>query len=261
MKKWMLALPLAFLVFTFTSCFDDIDNESVIYYLNMATVSTGGEYPVFSTDNGITYNSETKQNADSFAIGERYFLIYTCTDTSTSSLDYYNIQITDYQLVHVKAFSTLPEDSTDDLTSQTMMSVAWLWTGNDYLNAIFYPYKSLTLPNAYDLMRIESSESNLTTDTVPTIYFKLLHHVDLINANYYTRQAFSYDLSPLVTEFPAAYKFKIHVSWTASDANDSEDLVYVPTSVSASQSSLKKSTGALLSSGKTLAGEGFSIGW
>ncbi len=257
----MLAFPLALLAVTFTSCFDDEDEQSVEYYLDVATVTTGGQTPAFATDEGFAYHCLTTENADSFAVGERYFLVYTCSDTTTRASSYFDIQLAEYQKVHIRSFSTLPKDSTDNLDSQPLRNIGWIWTSGSYLNTVFQNYKPLTTPSSFDLVRIKKSESNLSTDTVPTIYFKLLHHVDYLNTGYYTRQALSYDMSPLATEYPSAYKIKLNVSWVTSDGSDSYEFVYVPESIDTPQNSLKRSTGFMVPSEKLSAGGSFSGLW
>jgi hypothetical protein len=227
MKKWIFTLPLALLMVTFSSCLgSDVDDAAV--NVSVGTVETGGSYPVFETDDGIKLVCETAMPADTFVAGERYFIYFAFGDTTDHAASTYAVDVQYYAPAALKDFAVWEEGTSDSWDSYPLYALRWLWISGNYMNTIFCNYVPLTTPNTYELIRVMGNEDNSADDTNPTIYFELRHNIELASSVAYDVQFYSFDLSPLVEDFPQATAFNINVSWTTSDETSSTDLVYTP---------------------------------
>jgi len=235
MKKWILALPLVVLALISTSCLKH-DNETPIkFYETMATVISADEYPSFQSDNGTIYNCTNSIKSDTsvpFKNGERFFLRFAFEDTIGHLPKIYPIVLYNFGKVTIKDFVTIQKDSTDSYASKSLHSIYFIWTSGDYFNAAFRSFVSFSTRNTFELVRVLKNENNLPGNTVPGIYLELRHNTDTINTMYYESRLklFSFNLNKLLTEFPAATQFKLHLKWIEGTTGiaKSYDLDYIP---------------------------------
>jgi len=217
MKKGILALVTALIAFTFSSCMKLGDDTKVERdFMCMVTVTTGGASPVFQMDEGPILTSETTMPADSFVIGERYFIDFYLGDTMAHSVNTYPIRLIRYGKTVIKNSIELPKDSTDKWGNKPITYVYPSFSGH-YFNAFFLSYAGVSTPNTFEFIRMKVDENTTPTDTVPNLVFQLRHNVDFISMGVAYYRFYSFDLGSLSTEFPNATKFKIKISW--DDAN------------------------------------------
>lgn len=213
MKKWRLVLATALMAIALSSCFN-LDDETpyVPYYKCMATVTSGGVNPVFVKDNGVLITPVDAMPADTFVVGERYFLHYAYGDTTNHSTNGYPILLYKYGKTTIKNLEVLPKDSTDIWENQsiTMLDV---WYSGYYCNFFIASYMGMDTPNTIELVRIMEGESTTPTDTVPKLNFELRHNVSSISIAFYNYRFLSFNLSSLSTEFPNAKRFDINLRW------------------------------------------------
>jgi len=217
MKKEIIALATAILAFAFTSC-NDFNNDTnyTKEFISMATVTTGGASPVFQIDNGPFLTLETTVPADTFTLGERYYLYYILGDTVNHPVNSYPISIYQYGKTTFKNLVVLPKDSTDKWKNQPIRDFYAWYTGH-YLNAFFTSFAGVSTPNTFELVRMKQEETSVATDTFPKLFFAIRHNVEVISSLNSFYRFYSFDLSSLNTEFPLATKFQINLSW--NDAN------------------------------------------
>ncbi|MCX6309857.1 MAG: hypothetical protein NTY32_13890 [Bacteroidia bacterium] len=217
MKKGILALATAILAFAFTSCYDfNNDTSNIKEFISMATVTTGGVNPVFQIDNGPFLTLEKTVPADTFAVGERYYLYYILGDTVNHPVNSYPISMYQYGKTTIKNLLVLPKDSTDKWKDQPIRDLYAWYTGH-YLNTFFTSFAGVSTPNTFELVRMKQEETSTATDTVPKLFFEIRHNVEVISSLNSFYRFYSFDLSSLTTEFPLATKFQINLSW--NDAN------------------------------------------
>jgi len=213
MKKWISVLATALMAFAFTSCFNLDDGSPYVRdYKCMATVTTGGVNPVFCRDNGVFLTPEDAQPADTFQVGERYFLHFIYGDTINHTANSYPVVFYRYGKTTIKDLEILPKDSTDKWEDQPV-TIYDIWYSGQYCNFFFASYAGMTTPNTFELVRIKESESTTPTDTVPKLNFELRHNVASIFTAIYYLRFLSFNLSSLSTEFPNAKRFAINLSW------------------------------------------------
>lgn len=213
MKKLIFVLPLMALILATISCNNFDDKEETKYYETMGTVLTGGDYPSFRTDNGVLLNCSTIVKTDSvFTPGERYYLYYTIGDTTTHAPKTYPIELHSFGRAIVKNFAVIEKDSSDIYYDQPLRNIYNFWISGNYINMMFYPFFPLTSQNSYELVRYKGKENTVGSDAEPVLYFEFRHHTSGIASNY-TLRLVSFDLSPLVSEYPSATKFKIKLAW------------------------------------------------
>ncbi len=213
MKKWRLVLATALMAIAFSSCFNlEDDTTYVNYYKCMATVTTGGVNPVFVKDNGVSVTLAEAQPADTFAVGERYFLHYIYGDTTNHPANSYPILLYRYGKTIIKNLEVLPKDSTD-LWENQPVTISDIWYSGYYCNFFFASYMSMDTPNTLELVRIMVGETATPTDTVPKLNFELRHNVASISPAFYLLRFLSFNLSSLSTEFPNAKRFEIDLRW------------------------------------------------
>lgn len=213
MKKRISVLATALMAFALSSCLNlDDDTEVVRDYLCMVTVSTGGATPVFQMDEGPFLTSETTMPADSFVLGERYFINFTLGDTVNHPTNTYPIRLARYGKTIIKNMIELPKDSTDKWGNKPIAYLYPSFSGH-YFNAFFTSYAGISTPNTFEFIRMKVDEHTTPTDTVPNLYFHLRHNVDVVSTALAYYRFYSFDMSSLSAEFPNATKFKIKISW------------------------------------------------
>lgn len=214
MKKWISVLATALMAFAFTSCFNLDDGSKFIpEYWCMATVTTGGVNPVFQMDEGFYLTPDKAQPADTFAVGERYYLYFIIGDTINHSANTYPIQLFRYGKTTIKALEVLPKDSTDRWGKMPIV-FSDLWYSGHYCNFYFRSFQGDGTPNTFELIRIKENELTTPTDTVPKLFFELRHNVAANNSSVLYNRFYSFDLSSLTTDFPNAVRFNIKISWS-----------------------------------------------
>jgi len=212
MKKRNLILATVLLTFVFTSCLDlGDDDEYVQDWMCMVTVTTGGANPVFLMDEGTYLTSETSLPADTFTVGERYYLHFIMGDTINHPVNTYPVKIDQYGKTAIKDFVVLPKDSTDKWEDQPVMDL-YAWCSGHYFNTFFVSYAGMTTPNTIELVRMKKKETATSTDTVPTLYFELRHNVKTFSTGAAFYRFYSFDLTSLKTEFPQAKRFALQIS-------------------------------------------------
>ena len=217
MKKRISVLATALMAIALNSCMNLGDDNNVVRdYMCMVTVTTGGASPVFQMDEGPFLTSETNMPADTFVIGERYFIDFIFGDTINHGVGIYPIRLTLYGKTVIKNMIELPKDSTDKWGDKPIGNLYPSFSGH-YFNAFFESYAGLSDPNTFEFIRMKVDEQTTPTDTVPNLFFELRHNVEFVSTGNVYYHFYSFDLSGLSTEFPNARKFNIKVSW--NDAN------------------------------------------
>jgi len=214
MKKWISVLATALMAFAFTSCLN-LDNNSdfIPEYWCMATVTKGGVNPVFQMDEGFFLAPDKAQPADTFAVGERYYLYLVLGDTINQPAKTSSIQLYRYGKTNIKALEVLPKDSTDRWGNMPIILSDLSYSGH-YCNFYFRSFQGDGLPNTFELIRIKENELTTPTDTVPKLFFELRHNVAANTSGVLYKRFFSFDLSSLTTDFPNAVRFNIKISWS-----------------------------------------------
>jgi hypothetical protein len=216
MKNLKILIVILLTGLTFSSCLDlGNDEDYTQYIISMATVSTGGANPEFQTDEGYYLVPQVSVPADTFSVGERYFLYYSMADTTDHALNTYPINLSSYSKVIIKNFQVLEIDSTDQWYDQPLPDFTWAWYSGQYFNTVFSTFVGTSTPNTYELVRIMENENNVSTDTVPELYFELRHNVSSYTSVGVYYHYVSFDLSSLPVEFPKATKFEINITWNS----------------------------------------------
>gem|GEM_PF-599058 len=215
-----MALPLSIVLLSLTSCFNDSNNDDSTSTLSSEWVATAvavGDYPVFRTDDGYILSCTNKISTDTgvvFTSGVRYYLAYDVTDTTgVSSSKTYQVKLNSYAKMSVKDYVTVEAGATDPYTEyeQDLFDVSgFLLTGN-YLNTFFRTYAPLTSDNSYELIRLKGEETN-TGATIPTAKFELRYQSKTLSS-YVHSNFVSFNMSQLITDFPAADTVKLSVIW------------------------------------------------
>ncbi len=214
MKKWIFLLALALLPIAFTSCLNlDDGSKFVPEYWWMATVTTGGVNPVLQMDEGFFLTPDKAQPADTFSIGERYFLYFVMGDTINHPVNSFPIKLYKYNKVTIKALEVLPKDSIDRWGDLPIEFSNLSYSGH-YCNFVFRSFQGNGTPNTFELIRIKGNENTTPTDTVPKLYFELRHNVAASGSSVLNYRYYSFDLSSLETDFPNAVRFNIIISWS-----------------------------------------------
>lgn len=217
MKKRISVLATALMAIALTSCLNFGDENNVVRdYMCTVTVTTGGASPVFQMDEGPFLTSETNMPADTFVIGERYFIDFLLGDTINHGVGIYPIRLVRYGKTVIKNMIELPKDSTDKWGDKPIGYLYPSFSGH-YFNAFFESFAGISNPNTFEFIRMKVEEHTTPTDTVPNLFFELRHNVEFVSTGYIYYRFYSFDLSGLSTEFPNARRFKIKVSW--DDAN------------------------------------------
>lgn len=212
MKKLFSVLATALLAFAVSSCMKWDDTEYVQDYAFMGTVTTGGVNPVFLLDEGFSVTPETAMPADTFTVGERYYLHFVLGDTTNHPANVYPINFYRYGKTVIKSLEVLQKDSTDRWKDQPLSMVNF-WFSGHYCNFFFVSYNGMGTPNTFELVRMMDSENTTPTDTVPKLVFELRHNVPNYSSYYSFLKFYSFDLTSLQTDFPNAVKFNINLKW------------------------------------------------
>jgi len=226
---------------TFFSCILDDETENTYHYALMATVVSGGDYPFFKTDVGeVLECSNVVKNDSVFNPGDRYYLSFSMEETVSSDAYLFPIVLNSSLKVKTRNFVTIEKDSADIYNNKQLGSVFDSWISGNYINMVFYAYTPLTSISTFELVRFKKYESNTEQDTVPTIFFEFRHNTEGINS-IPTMNLYSYELSPLISEFPVAKEFEINLTWFSVYGNQTYVYIYTPYDPSESLfSSMKK---------------------
>lgn len=217
MKKRISTWVMALMAVAFSSCLNlGDDTEYVRDWDCMATVTTGGVNPVFQKDEGTFLVPDAAMPADTFTVGERYYIHFIYGDTTNHAQGTYSVNLWGYAKTTNKALVVLPVDSTDRWENQPI-HVTKIWYSGHYCNFLFSSFIGLSSPNTFELVRILDNESTTPTDTVPELFLELRHNVKNYSSSYFTYRFYSFDLSSLKTDFPLATKFHIQISWNEVD--------------------------------------------
>jgi len=245
MKTWIPTLLLVLLAFSVSSCLKTSEDDSINYYDIIATMTTVDDYPTFQTDDGTTLNCTNKVTPDtaSFKIGNRFYLRFAFGDSIGHALKTYPISVSKIWKVDKKDFVSIEKDSSDTYYNQTLQSISNIEISYNYFNMVFNTFGQSGTKDMYELVRIKKAESSTPLDTVPTIFFELRHNVYVINYAFYNTRFASFKLSPLLTEFPLAKKFKLNLKWLVypNIIQDNYVFTYVPTTINLSSAPLLKS--------------------
>ena len=213
MKKWISILATAMMAFAFSSCLNlDDNNEYIPEYWCMATVTTAGVNPVFQMDEGSFLIPNKAQPADTFALGERYYVHFIMGDTINHPVKTYPIEVYHYYKTTLKNLEVLPKDSIDRW-EEMPISMSELWYSGHYCNFYFISYRGDGTPNTFELIRMKKNENTTPTDTAPNLFFELRHNVKTNSSNVLYKRFYSFDMSSLTVDFPNAVKFNLNIRW------------------------------------------------
>lgn len=250
MKKRISTWVMALLAVALSSCLDLGDNTDYVQdYVCMATVTTGGVNPVLQMDEGYFLVPQAAMPADTFTLGERYYIHFSLADTTNHAMNTYPVNFYGYGKAFVKDLVFLPKDSMDRWENKPV-SMTNFWYSGHYLNFSFLSYAGIGTPNSFELIRVLDNENTTPTDTFPTLHFELRHNAKNYSTSFFYNRYYSFNLDSLTTEFPNASKFKIKVNW--NDVNyGSRNVIneYTPNQVLSSVSLvsvIKKNSGPLL---------------
>jgi hypothetical protein len=229
MKKSVLAVVAILFAVSLTSCLNKYDDTDYVQdWTFMGTVTTGGTNPVFLLDQGYSVAPESTFPADTFAVGERYYLHYILGDTTNHPSNVFPVKVLSYAKAFIKAATELPKDSTDRWEDQPINLVKG-WFSGTYCNLFFISFMGVGSPETFEFIRMKQSEKTAPTDTVPKLIFEVRHNVPDISAYYSYFRFISFDLSSLQTEFPNAVRYYIYVRWNEYRSGKvTEPLYYTP---------------------------------
>ncbi|MCE5174878.1 MAG: NigD-like C-terminal domain-containing protein [Bacteroidales bacterium] len=229
MKRLTFIFPLIFLMFaTFPSCNLGDESDNTYNYLRMVTVVSGGDYPFFKTDVGeVLKCSNIVENDSGFNVGDRYYLSFSMVDTVAADAYIFPITYISSAKVKTRNFVTVEKDSADIYKNKQLGSAYNFFISGNYMNMIFYAYVPLTSKSTFELVRYKKNESNKSQDTIPTIYFELRHNTEETSSSP-TLRLFSYELSPLTSDFPMATKFRIYLIWYSISGTQTCEFIYTP---------------------------------
>lgn len=198
-----------------SSCVNWDDQEPTKYRYNMVTVSQGGANPIFMLDDSIYLVPNSALPADTFVVGERYFIYYLLGDTMNHPINNYPIALSQYAKANIQNFRVYDANHNDVWFNQPIHDIGASWfTGRNW-NLIFSSYLGLTSPNTYELVRNTFLEPRVPNDTVPVLHFELRHNVGSYSRSLIRDQFVCFDLEPLIQEFPHAKRFKLFLSWNS----------------------------------------------
>lgn len=229
MKHWISTLATALLALAFSSCLNLDDGTRYVREFGlMGTVTSGGVNPVFQMEEGFSVTTTNAVPADTFEVGERYFLHFILGDTINHAANLYPIKLYRFAKTNLKPFVVLEEDSTDVWKNQPV-GMQGLWYSGQYCNIVFSTFMGVGTPNTIELVRMKGDETTTPTDTAPKLYFELRHNVANYSAYYSSTKFYSFDLSSLETGFPNAVKYSITVKWNEEGhGTSSYNQWYVP---------------------------------
>ena len=228
MKKLSAFFLLVIILIGFSSCDKTYEHQNQYYY-GMVTVDTGGLTPVFRLDDSTYLSSNFYMPADTFEVGERYFLYYCLADTLNQPVNTHSIFVDFYQKAQIRSFNVLEVDSTDRWANAPIPDFSLAWFSGHYINLMYTTYLGTSLPNTFELIRNKKSERSLPDDTIAEIVLELRHNVYSISTiatrTYYT----SLDLSSLKTAYPNVSTFNLLLRWnSASLGSKTRKLTYRP---------------------------------
>lgn len=213
MKQWISIWATVLLSFAFSSCLNTDDGTDYVReYGLMGTVTSGGANPVFHMDEGFSVVTTNSVPADTFQVGERYFLHFILGDTVNHVAQLYPVKLFRFGKTVLKPYVVLPADSTDVWYNQPI-GMSGLWYSGQYCNIVFTSFMGVGTPNSIELVRMEGDETTTPTDTAPKLYFELRHHVPNYSSGYTNARFYSFELSSLEADFPNASKFDITIKW------------------------------------------------
>jgi len=241
MKKIFWTLPALIVFFCTFSCNNvDEDEPSTISYEAIGYVTSNDAKPTFITDYGTTLVSSlaiTSDTGDVFQNGQRVFLRFSYADTTNHEANKYSINISEYAQVSVSEIKTVKPDSINPYLNQSLYYVYRMYISGNFFNSILYTYKALTDLDALELVRVMESENNSEGSKFPTLRFELRHDAQAVNSGYYRLRLNSFNLLPLVEEFPQADSLNLRVEWSeSSGSGQTYDFIYHPSDPSVTPS-------------------------
>jgi hypothetical protein len=232
-------LPVIFL----SSCLKDEDSDSANEYYAMATVYKGGDSVMFQMDDSAFLVPYNDLPADTFQVGERYFVYFSIGDTSDFPVySKYPILLQSYAKAFIRPVKLEPDES----ISKQVLSVQYVWCSSTYYNIVFTTYKGTSSPETFELVRISDEETNSPTDTQPELVFELQHNVETVSVNTQAIHFYSFDVSSLESSFPNATKLIFRVKIPTPDGYYSMYTSYIPKRKSSAILSVKGRTSPIL---------------
>ena len=157
MKRGFSVLAMAFMVLALSSCMNFDDNTDYVQdYILMGTVTTGGVNPIFMLDDGIRVTPVTAMPADTFEVGERYYLHFVLGDTINHAANLYPIKFYRYGKSIIKNIAVLPKDSTD-LWNDQPISMAKFSFSSHYCNFFFTSFVGVGTPETFEFVRVKEN--------------------------------------------------------------------------------------------------------
>lgn len=216
-----------------TSCLNwGDDEEPVLYSEAIVFVKSGDDKPVFITDYNTTLCNTLNITSDTgkiFKPGDRFLIRFLFEDTTNHKPNEYNIKVADYSKVEVKDFTTILSDTANHFMSQPFFYTYRIYLSGNWFNSVVFTYTPLTSINSMVLLRSKHEEDNQSDSKFPTLIFSLIHNAQAVNTGFYDKRLNSFNLSPLIDEFPEADSIKIRLDWSEiSLSNQQYDLIYHP---------------------------------
>jgi hypothetical protein len=196
-----------------SSCINLNEEETTKYKYNLVTVSQGGVNPKFLVDDSVYLVPNSAMPADSFQVGERYYIYYLLGDTLNHSINQYPISLHQFGKANVQNFKVYDENNDDIWYNSPISEIGSSWFTSNCWNIIFSSFLGVTTPNTYELVRNKFLESTEPTDTVPVLYFELRHNVSSYTLAATRDQLVCFDLDTLTQEYPQAKRFKMYLRW------------------------------------------------
>lgn len=195
-----------------TSCLNSDEDNNEKDWLCAATVKTGGARPVFQMDEGLILTTSQNLAADSFKVGQRYFLQVCYGDTTNHPANTYPVVVKVYQPAVVKDYIVWAKDSADSWGNAPISNL-YAWYSGHYFNTWFVSFASESKTSTFELIRDLNKTSATSTDTVPELFFSFRHNTSSYSTDMSFSRTISYNLNSLKTEYPNAKRFLITVVW------------------------------------------------
>lgn len=215
MKKWQIIVLIPLLFTSFFGCKEGTISEPYYYY-SMATATQSGFNPLFKLDDSSLVRPINDMPADSFIMGQRYFLFFANADTTGMSPAYKPIMLEYYRKASMYNMEVLHPDSLIGPDPKPILNVQYVWISGRYINIVFETFRNVSDNPQYRLVRILGEEHNELTDLQPEFVFELRQQTELVHSSMRLAHYVSFDVGNLGSEYTHATKIKIKLKYKTS---------------------------------------------